>query len=211
MKNIPVFATEFGAASLILKEIPYTAEAYVKIQDTQDPEKLIAECCSFCKMAGAQRVYATGHPYLEKYPIHTAVWRMTVARSALADTDASLFPVTEHTLEQWRSLYNQRMADVPNAAYITVSDAKEMLSRGDGYFVHKDGELLGIGRASGERIDAVIAAKPGAGKEVVLALSHALSGEQAVLEVASANHRALTLYTRLGFLKTAETVCWYKV
>ena len=35
MKDIPVFTTDFGVASLILKEIPYRGEAYIRIQDLQ--------------------------------------------------------------------------------------------------------------------------------------------------------------------------------
>ena len=44
MRNIPVFTTEFGVASLILKEIPYTGIAYVRLQSSLFPEKLLEEC-----------------------------------------------------------------------------------------------------------------------------------------------------------------------
>ena len=52
MKDIPVFTTEFGVASLILKEIPYRREAYIRIQTTQQPQELLKECISFCRMCG---------------------------------------------------------------------------------------------------------------------------------------------------------------
>ena len=39
MRNIPVFTTEFGVASLILKEIPYKGTAYVRLQSSLYPEK----------------------------------------------------------------------------------------------------------------------------------------------------------------------------
>jgi len=211
MKNIPVFTTQNGVASLILREIPYRAEAYIKLQDSHDPEKLLEECVGFCRAVGAQKIYASGHDCLKKYPLHTAVYKMAVKRDSLEDTDAYLFPVTEQTMEQWRDIYNSRMAQVPNASYMTEADGRKMLADGDGYFVHREGVLLGIGKASGNRIDAVISCVAGAGADVVLALNHALSGEELCLEVASANHRAIALYERLGFIKTAEISRWYLI
>ena len=76
MRDFPVFTTEHGAASLILKEIPYRKEAYIRIQSTQEPEMLLEECVSFCTACGAEQVYAAGHDILETYPFHTSVWQM---------------------------------------------------------------------------------------------------------------------------------------
>ena len=211
MKDNPVFTTENGAASLILKEIPYTQVGYVKIQHTLEPEKLLKECIDFCKMVGAEQVYASNHPSLEDYPFHTAIWRMTRRREGLPDTDAALFPVTQQTMGTWQALYNQHMAQVPNFSYMTGQDAAQMLKRGDGYFVHCGQSLLGIGMASGEQIQAVIATQRGAGAQVVLALNHALSGEMISLEVASANTKAVHLYERLGFAAVQELSRWYQV
>lgn len=211
MKNIPVFSTEYGVGSLILREIPYKGIAYVRIESTQSPREFVEECLQFCKMAGAQKVYAFGHPYLENYPLHTAIWRMTRAVTGLPDTDAALFPVTQETVERWLSIYNEKMADVDNSAFKNDADGKELLEHGDGYFIHTDGTLLGIGIASGNTLDAVISVVPGAGQDVVLALAHALSGDEIVLDVASTNLRAIHLYERLGFVKTAERSRWYKI
>lgn len=211
MKDIPVFTTENGVASLILKEIPYRGEAYIRIQSSLSAEALLAECVQFCTMCGAEKIYAAGHPYFEKYPVHTSVLQMRRSLEGIGDTDASLFPVQEQTLIQWRKLYNERMRDVPNAAWMTEKDGQEMLKKGDGYFVHRDGQLLGIGRAFGDRIDAVIAAQPGMGADVVLALCHALTADTAVLEVASGNPRAIRLYQRLGFTRTGELSRWFRV
>lgn len=211
MKDMPLFTTENGVASLTLKEIPYRQTAYIKLRDTRRPQALLEECRDFCRAVGAEHIYAAGHSFLETYPLHTAIWHMAADRESLPDTDAATFPVTEQILEDWRELYNRRMADVPNASYMTLADAQEMLLRGDGYFVHRNGALLGIGMAAGERVDAVISARPGAGRDVVLALNHTLSGDRMVLEVASANTRAIRLYEGLGFLKIAEISRWYKI
>ena len=79
MKDIPVFTTDFGVASLILKEIPYRGEAYIRIQDLQPGMigPMIDECVSFCEMAGAETVYATGSEELEGYPFDVTMIRMT--------------------------------------------------------------------------------------------------------------------------------------
>jgi len=211
MRNIPVFSTENGVGSLTLKEIPNSGIAYIKIGASQEPAAFLQECTDFCKAVGAERIYASGHEFLEKYPFHTAVWRMSCQIDELPDTDAALFPVTEKTLECWRVRYNRAMKDVANASYMTAMDARQMLKRGDGYFVHREETLLGIGIASGETIEAVVSNQPGAGREVVLALAHALCGTQITLEVASVNERAVRLYERLGFIKNAEISRWYKI
>ncbi len=211
MRDIPFFTTENGIASLTLREIPYRKIAYILLQDTAVPAEFLRECLALCRMAGAERIYAAGHPFLEMYPLHTAIWQLSADREALPDSDAQTMPVTAQTLEAWRELYNRRMSGVPSASYMTRAEAEVLLSRGDGYFVHKDGQLLGLGIASGGRIDGVVSAVPGAGKRVVLALNRALSGEQVTLEVASANTRAVALYEALGFLKTAEGLRWYKI
>lgn len=211
MKDIPVFPTQYGVASLTLKEIPYQETAYVVIRDSLEPLKLLDECRSFCRACGAEKIYATGHPALEQLPLFTAVWEMRCGLSAIPDTDAALWPVQEQTLEQWRQIYNQKVKNVPNGAWMTALDGKEMLQKGDGYFVHRNGVLLGIGRAGGDRIDWAASVSPGAGRDVVCALAHALWADTAVLMVASENQKALQLYESLGFLKTSEIVKWYEV
>ena len=133
------------------------------------------------------------------------------AREKLDGTDACLFPVTEETIGKWLEIYNTRMADVPNAAYMDSKDGKELLKTGDGYFIHKDGELLGIGKASGDFISAIVAVKSGMGETVVRTLVSALNSETVRLMVAGANLRAVRLYERLGFVKMKELSRWYRV
>ena len=211
MKNIPMFTTENGVASLILQEIPYRREAYVHIRCTAAPELLFRECFDFCKMAGAEKIYFTGHPLLEThYPFHTSVLRL---RRALPENRESgcLFPVQRETLEKFREIYNRRMATVDNAATLTLSGAEEMLKRGNGYFVHDGKTLLGIGMASGGRIDCVIAEVRGAGQRVMETLFHALSQDSVELEVASTNVPAMALYERMGFVCVEEKSRWYGI
>ena len=211
MNDIPAFTSEYGAASLFLREIPYRQRAHIKLQASLEPEKLLEECIAFCRACGAEWIDAAGDACLEKYPLITVLYMMQCEKSCLGQTDACLFPVTEETVTKWLEIYNQRMADVPNAAYMDSKDGKELLKAGDGYFIHKDGQLLGIGKAAGDFIDAVIAVKPGMGETVVKALTSVLTEDTIRLMVAGANERAVRLYERMGFVKTKELSRWYRV
>lgn len=211
MKDIPVFTTENGVASLFLREIPYRKRAHIKLQATQEPEKLLEDSVAFCRLCGAEWIDAAGHEYLEKYPLITEIWTMQRPLEGVPETDACLFPVTEETVQQWLDIYNERMQDIPNAAYMDRADGKELLKTGDGYFVHRDGILLGIGKAAGDFIDTVIAVKPGMGETVVQALTSILTGDTVRLTVAGANVRAVRLYEKMGFVKVKELNRWYKI
>jgi GNAT superfamily N-acetyltransferase len=211
MKDIPVFTTEHGAASLYLREIPYRKRAHIKLQATQEPEKLLEECISFCRACGAEWIDAAGNDCLEKYPLITAIVAMQCEKAAIPETDVCLFPVTENTVCKWLEIYNERMADVPNAAFMDSADGRELLKSGDGYFVHRNGDLLGIGKAAGDFIDTVISVKPGAGETVVRALASVLTEDTVRLWVASANTRAVRLYERMGFVPVKELSRWYRV
>ena len=211
MKNIPFFTTQFGVAALTLREMPYQGKAYIKILDTQEPEQLLKECVDFCRAVGADEIFASGHEFLEKYPLHTALWLMRCSALSIGDTPASLWPVQEETVSQFRRIYNEKAKNLPNSVWMDDAEEKTMLKHGDGYFVHKDGTLLGIGRVKGEEIRFLASVQPGAGEDVVRALAHATTGDYIMLEVASANRKAIALYSRLGFIKTAELSAWYKI
>lgn len=211
MKDIPVFTTENGIASLTLQEIPTQGCAYIKLQASQLPEKLLEECIGFCRMVGAERIYAAGDQILEQYPLHTALWEMACLRDMLGETDTALWPVQEQTLEAFRKLYNQKIKGVPNAAWMSEAEGKRMQKAGEGYFVHRAGELLGIGIVAGEELRFVASVVPGGGCEVVRALAHAVQEERLTLQVASENKKAVALYERLGFLKVREISRWYRV
>lgn len=213
MKDFPFFTTEYGVASLVLKEIPYKGEAYITLRDAQpgQEEDLLSECVSFCRMAGAENIFAAGHSILEQYPLHTAIYEMrgeAWVEDALLE---NLFPVTDATVTQWRQIYNEKMRSVDCAATQTAFDEKRIVSSGGAYFIHHEGELLGIGWLEGSELLAVCAAKPGAGEQVMHTLMSLVTGDQMTLEVASTNSRAIRLYERLGFIKVREKQRWYRV
>ena len=211
MKDLPIFTTEHGAATLILKEIPYQETAYIILRDSLEPMALARECADFCRACGAEAIYATGHDALAAYPFYTAIWEMTCLRESIPDTDGALWPVQEKTLTQWQNIYNKKVKKVPNGAWMTKADAEKMLEIGDGYFIHRGEPLLGIGRAAADRIDWVASVTPGAGADIVKALAHAAVADRISLTVASENQKAVKLYERLGFLRTAEISKWYQL
>ena len=210
MKDLPVFTTEYGVASLTLREIVYTGKAYIKLQATQQPKELLEECIGFCRAVGAEEIYAAGHAYLEVYPLHTAIVQMQCGRDTLGDTDAALWPLQREKVKDFLEIYRQKVRHVPNGAWFTDADGVKLASEGGGYFVHRGDELLGIGIVSGGEIQFVASLVPGAGEDVLKALAHA-ADDELLLEVATANEKALALYERSGFIKTKELSRWYRV
>lgn len=213
MRDFPIFTTEFGVSSLVLKEIPYRNEAYIRILDVQEAffEEHLAECVSFCRMCGAQRIFAEGNQKLERFPLHTAVNRMQVTAKPDREKTACLFPVTEETVGKWRSIYNEAMRSVDNAGTLETRDEKEILCSGGAYFVHDQGRLLGIFWLKENKLMAVASVERGAGERIMHTMLSLAEGEPIWLEVASTNQKAIRLYEKLGFLTTAQLKCWYSV
>lgn len=211
MKDIPIFTTENGVASLILQKIPFTREAYVKIQDSCSCEALVRECVDFCRMAGAKTVYATGHSELNAYPEAFSVFDYVVLRELLSETDAVSLPVAMEQADWWRKTYNQKMSGVHAASVLSVGDAEQLIREHKAFYICRDCAVLGIGVAYGGRIQALASVLPGCGRDVVLSLAACLEGAQVSLQVASTNSKAIRLYTDLGFEKNCLGTVWYKI
>ena len=156
-----MFDTATGISSLILKEIPYKQTAYVHVRSVEEGGlgEHLSECVSFARMCGAERVYATGHEGLVQWPKHCAVLTMAMLLPEQLEPQANLFPVTEETVGKWRAIYNEKMGPVDNTATMTARDEKEILS-GGAYFVHENGQLLGIGWMKGSELLCVAAVQP---------------------------------------------------
>ena len=213
MKDFPVFPTEHGVASLTLREIPYKQTAYIEVQDVQPGElpELIEECAGFCRACGAEQIFAGGRGEFPEESYSASVYEMRLNRLVQEDPQACLFPVTAETAARVRTIYNEAMADVDFSATLTSRQEQEIAQNGGAYFVHREGELLGIGWMQEEEMKAIVSVKPGMGQTVADALFSVTPSEQIRLEVASTNHRAIRLYERMGFLKTREVMRWYRV
>lgn len=210
MKDFPVFTTENGVASLILKEVPYRKTAYIRIQSSLNPDALLQECVDFCRICGAEHIYAAGEN-LEMYPLHTTVMEMRGIISIDEEKIENIFPVTDANVTQWRNIYNERMAAVSNASTLEARDEERILSSGGAYFIHRQGTLLGIGWIADGTLEAIAAVVPGMGERIVHTLLSVCPGESIRLEAASTNEKAISLYTRLGFLPVREISRWYDV
>ena len=211
MRDFPMFTTEYGVASLVLKEVPYRQEAYIIIQSALEPEELLKECISFCRMVGAEKVFARGHACVDHNPLHCAVYEMRGSVDVNEEKVAHLWPVTQETVAQWRQLMNEKLRPVDNAGTLEARDEREILEQGGAYFVHSSGNLLGAGWLIGQELKLIAAVEPGTGERVFHTLLSVNQPEQIRLEVASTNDRAIRFYEKMGLVKTAEIRRWYRV
>lgn len=209
MKDFPIFTTQFGTASLTLKQIPYRGEAYIHVQDSLPDalKSLIAECAHFCRLAGAEKVYVTA-------PQGQGDVRILEMRGVPAldpDQIENIFPVTEQTVEKWRKIANERLRNVDLAGLLSKKDEEKILCSGGAYFIHRAGTLLGIGWLQEDTLKLLASVVPGAGYRVAQTILSVNPGQSVRLEVASTNHRAIALYEKLGFLPVRELEAWREV
>ena len=212
MKDIPMFTTDSGVSSLILKEIPYKQLAFIHVQDVQTGQLKphLEECISFCRMLGAEKILAKGHEELQSYPLHSVVVEMTLMHDQ-REPEANLWPVTQESVTKWREIYNEAMGKFDNHATLTFHDEKRIVQSGGAYFVHRDGALLGIGWMDGQELLALVSVIPGMGETVARTLFTTVGSDKITLEVVSDNLRAVKLYERMGFVKTREVSRWYRL
>lgn len=213
MKDFPVFTTETGVSSLILKEVPYRETAYIHIQDVQPDgfEEHLKECVSFCRMVGAEHIFATGSELLQSYPVHCSLLEMRGTAWVDPDKLCNLFPVTEQTVARWREIHNKAMQGVDNAKTLETRDEKEIVGSGGAYFIHDNGELLGIGWMEDTKLLVVASVVPGAGERIMHTLMSLVEGADMIIEVASTNTRAIRLYEKMGFLIGTSLVKWHHI
>lgn len=211
MRDFPMFTTEFGVASLILREVPYRQEAYIVIQSTLQPEELLRECVSFCRMVGAEKIYARGHALVEQYPLHSVIYEMRGQITVDMNKVENLWPVTQDTIGKWRDFLNEKMRPIDNSGTLTKYGEQEILDLGGAYFVHRAGELLGAGWIVDDELKLIASVQRGMGERVMHTLLSASACEEIQLQVVSTNVPAIRLYERMGMIKTAELHRWYRV
>lgn len=211
MRDIPVFTTENGVASLFLKKIPFTKEAFVHIRASQFCGALVKECIDVCRMAGAEKIFATGHAGLTDYPLICDVSSYSVHKNRLPKTDAVALPAMLEQNAWWRQVYNEKMISVFGAAPLSAVDVDKMICYNQAFCIYKECAVVGIGVAYDGQIQAIAAIVPGAGRDTVLSLAGCLEAPEISLHVASSNMKACRLYESLGFEKTMLEANWHQI
>lgn len=212
MRDFPFFTTEYGVAGLVLREVPYRGEAYIRILEAA-PEHVqahVCQCRDFCRAVGAQHIYLQEYPGLPSLPLHTQVVQMGGVAWVDRQKLCALFPVTQATVGRWRTYHNQRMAGVDNAGTLEAREEGRIADSGGAYFVHRDGRLLGIGWLEDTKL-LTMAAEPGQGEQVMHSLMSLVEGARMTLEVADTNKKAVALYQRLGFTAVRPLSRWYRL
>lgn len=211
MKDFPVFTTAHGVASITLKEVPYRKTAYIRLQSSLNPDALLSECVEFARIAGAERILAEESLLPEGFPHAVTVLEMGGVPSLDTSQIENLFPVTASTVSRWREIYNVRMQMTDNASTLESRDEEKILSSGGCYFIHREGQLLGIGWLEDGNLKAVASHMPGMGYVTLNTLFSICPGERITLQVASTNERAIALYERFGLIATRKLSAWHDV
>lgn len=216
MNNIPMFLSQGGTASLVLREIPYSGKAYVLLQ-TVIPDRLpmmIEECCGFCKTCGAQQIFFSWKDGSLPLPKDHDILNLTVQKSALPlGTPVSLQPICEANDSIYISIYNKCFSNVSNAAFYDRKQIQRI------YLLHQQayialteaGTPFGIGELHENELAAigVLPEYRGQGFDLALSLMERCPGPEITLTVASDNTAALRLYEKLGFHVSGIASSWY--
>lgn len=200
MKDFPVFPCSDGMASLILREIPYRGEAYIRIRSVfGSRDGLVRTCADFCRQAGAKQIYLAADETLEGYPVYARLIERSLDKDDLPHTRATAEITTD---PQWVTLYNERFRNVPAAkTYLQTPP--------NAYFVRLDGERIGLGQLIDDELAAVAALKRGCGYDCVCALAAHIRQPRVRLLCAEENLPATRLYDRMGFSRDGTRSVWY--
>ena len=216
MKNIPVFTAVNGTASVILQEIPYSGKAYILIRSVwTTAAALLEECCQFCRMVGAEQVFASWGtedlPGAHSYDLVA----MTCEKAALPQPrrPVVLEPLTPENGGDYLAVYNRCFREVPGAATYGQRDLKRLYDTDCAFLVRQDGVCAAVAEICEEGLEgiAVLPEYKGLGYELALAVLPMVPAAELRLKVASTNRRAVSLYERLGFVYSGTEKRWWRL
>ena len=219
MNNIPVFTGQGGTATLILREIPISGKAYVLLRTVLpgQAENLAAECASFCKMCGAEEIFASWEDGdLSFLPHAYDIYWLHVEKSALPEgKPVQLVPMTPENDAIYQRIYNRCFYHVSHAASYDRGQIARIYREGQKAFLALDERErpYGIGELHGDEL-AAIAVLPkyrGRGMDLAISLLHLCPGEDLHITVASDNDAAMRLYEKLGFHLFGVESKWFRV
>ena len=159
MRNIPVFTGEFGAATL--QEKPGRGRPTV-VQWVQPGKtwEFLAECARFCRMAGARRVLASHLPEPRRLLLKSGCSVWPACGPACRRRTQRCGPSARKTEKNFCGFTTRGMSGVPAAMSLHQGDLPRLWTRG-GYFVHRDGALLGIGQVNGDTLLSLVSCRRG--------------------------------------------------
>lgn len=202
MKDIPIFTSTEGIASLILREIPASREAYVLIRGVfTESERLMSECEQFCRLAGAEQVYFSGEADFAGCRVYARLLERSVDCAVLPPTRACAVPVTADTAAEWSAAYRARFAGVPAA--------RRCVQPQDACLICAAERRIGIGQLSGDLLLTLASLERGCGADCVAAMAALCSAPRLRLLCAMENAPAMALYDRLGFDCGNVKEIWY--
>ena len=217
MKNIPMFTSSCGLATLILKEIAWNGRAYVLVRSVWNDQTaaLLDECRSFCRAVGAEEIYASWDA--EELPAEHA-WDMidmACPKSALPAPrqTVELEQATPETAEDYLRIYNQCFRDVPAAASYDRKSLEPLYGEELIWLAKVHGQYAAVAEISKEGLEgiAVLPEFRGLGYDLAAAVLRMVPSTEVRLKVASTNVRARRLYDRLGFAETGISRRWYRL
>lgn len=215
MKNIPVYTSPHGTATLILREIPMTGRAYVVLRTViSDVQALGADCARFCCMCGAQNVYMSAEEALYFLPHAYDILQLHVEQEALPPGGtADLLPIAPENDSIYQRIYNRCFQSVSHALLYDRRQIQRIYDQNQQAFLalNQQGKPYGIGELHGN-ILAAVAVLPkyrGMGTDLTLTLLKRCPGPDVELTVASDNKPALALYEKLGFRVCGVESHWY--
>ena len=219
MNNIPVFTAQGGTATLILREIPVSQRAYILLRTVLPgmEEALVTECASFCRMCGAEQIFASWEdgelPFLS--PAYD-IYLLHVAKSALPEANpVTLTPMTPDNDAIYQRIYNRCFSPISHALSYDRGQIARIYREHQRAFLAPDenGKPYGIGELHGDEL-AAIAVLPkyrGRGTDLAISLLKLCPGEDLHVTVASDNEAAIHLYEKLGFHLAGVESKWFRV
>ena len=217
MKNIPLFTSSYGLATLILREIAWNGRAYVLVRSVWNDRaaELLDECRQFCRAVGAEEIYACWDT--EELPADHA-YDMIDMTCLKADLPAPRKPVeleqvTPDTAEAYLRIYNQCFRDVPSAASYDRNSLQPLYGEDLAWLAKADGQYAAVTEISKEGLEgiAVLPEFRGLGYDLAATVMQMVPSLTVKLKVASTNARARALYTRLGFTEAGISRRWYQI
>ena len=217
MKNIPMFTSAYGMATLILREIGWSGHAYVLIRSVWEGKaaELLEECRGFCRAVGAEEIYASWDT--EELPADHAydMIEMTCEKAALPAPrkPVELEQVTPETAEDYLRIYNACFRTVPSAASYDRKSLEPLYGEDLAWLAKVDGQYAAVAEISKEGLEgiAVLPEYRGLGFDLAAAVLQMVPSKTVKLKVASTNTRARELYDRLGFADGPVVRRWYRV